>query len=76
VEGPRVIQPRANIGRNEQCWCDSGLKYKRCHLQQEERAASEREKARLEGMRLRTVGESRTNRRTAAVLLLAAALRG
>jgi hypothetical protein len=27
-----VEQPPRNLGRNEPCWCNSGLKYKRCHL--------------------------------------------
>lgn len=24
--------PRPKLGRNEQCWCESGKKYKNCHL--------------------------------------------
>ncbi|MBL8172475.1 MAG: SEC-C domain-containing protein [Acidobacteria bacterium] len=24
------------IGRNNQCWCGSGLKYKKCHLIQDQ----------------------------------------
>lgn len=32
-----------DLGRNDDCWCGSGRKYKRCHLQEDEqklRAAS------------------------------------
>lgn len=25
-------EPVADLGRNETCWCGSGKKYKRCHL--------------------------------------------
>lgn len=24
------------VGRNEPCWCGSGKKYKKCHLQQDD----------------------------------------
>lgn len=27
-------------GRNEQCWCGSGKKYKKCHLNDDEKKAS------------------------------------
>jgi len=27
-----------NIGRNDPCWCESGLKYKKCHLNKEVKA--------------------------------------
>ena len=27
------IAPEVSLGRNETCWCGSGLKYKRCHLE-------------------------------------------
>lgn len=26
-----------NLGRNERCWCGSGLKYKACHLESDDR---------------------------------------
>jgi methionyl aminopeptidase len=29
-----------NIGRNDKCWCKSGLKYKRCHLEFDEKLES------------------------------------
>jgi len=29
----------AHIGRNEPCWCGSGLKYKKCHLNREDQQA-------------------------------------
>jgi hypothetical protein len=25
------------LGRNDRCWCDSGKKYKNCHLEADER---------------------------------------
>lgn len=28
------------IGRNDNCWCGSGLKYKRCHLGREQMSAT------------------------------------
>ena len=31
-----ACQPR-NLGRNDECWCGSGRKYKRCHLEEDER---------------------------------------
>ena len=35
-EAPRVVEQRTltdeqRIGRNDPCWCGSGLKYKKCH---------------------------------------------
>jgi len=30
---------RKETGRNELCWCGSGKKYKRCHLQDDEKKA-------------------------------------
>ena len=33
-----VFSPR--IGRNDPCWCGSGLKYKKCHLAQDEKERS------------------------------------
>lgn len=32
---------RADVGRNDQCWCGSGRKYKRCHLGRVELGPSE-----------------------------------
>ena len=29
-------RPR-NLGRNDDCWCGSGRKYKKCHLEEDER---------------------------------------
>ena len=26
-----LVDPLAPLGRNEVCWCGSGVKYKRCH---------------------------------------------
>lgn len=30
------------IGRNDPCWCGSGKKYKRCHLEEDEKKRSQR----------------------------------
>lgn len=35
-------EPRADLGRNEPCWCGSGRKYKKCHLGREQLALAER----------------------------------
>lgn len=32
------INPVEKMGRNEQCWCGSGLKYKKCHSDRERQA--------------------------------------
>lgn len=37
-----VAAPRADIGRNDACWCGSGRKYKKCHLGHEEKSLPER----------------------------------
>lgn len=34
--------PRADVGRNEPCWCGSGRKYKKCHLDRETLTVEER----------------------------------
>jgi uncharacterized protein YchJ len=31
-EDETVVRPEPKIGRNEPCWCGSGKKYKKCHL--------------------------------------------
>ena len=31
ITGPE-LQPVPDLGRNDRCWCDSGKKYKACHL--------------------------------------------
>ena len=33
------VQPRPGLGRNEPCWCGSGRKYKKCHLDRQARLA-------------------------------------
>jgi len=44
--------PTPDLGRNDECWCGSGQKYKRCHLatdarkRSSERAAARRGPAR------------------------------
>jgi methionyl aminopeptidase len=35
----------ATRGRNELCWCGSGKKYKKCHLEADANAAAERNAA-------------------------------
>jgi hypothetical protein len=35
IELPPLLQPSSKLGRNDHCWCGSGLKYKKCHLQRE-----------------------------------------
>jgi preprotein translocase subunit SecA len=32
-----VRRERPKIGRNDPCWCGSGQKYKKCHMEQDER---------------------------------------
>ena len=34
----RSDQKRTDLGRNDLCWCGSGKKYKRCHLDKDETA--------------------------------------
>ena len=34
---PKPAQSRAELGRNELCWCGSGKKYKKCHLAKDEK---------------------------------------
>jgi hypothetical protein len=41
VEPAPVVKP----GRNDPCWCGSGKKYKKCHLQQDEESAREERSA-------------------------------
>lgn len=36
------VRPRADLGRNDRCWCGSGRKYKQCHLGKEELPLAER----------------------------------
>jgi uncharacterized protein YecA (UPF0149 family) len=33
----RAPQPTHDLGRNDPCWCGSGLKYKRCHLEKDQK---------------------------------------
>ena len=35
-------EPRTDVGRNDPCWCGSGRKYKKCHLNREELTLEER----------------------------------
>lgn len=36
---PAPVRRRATPGRNDPCWCNSGKKYKKCHLDSDEREA-------------------------------------
>jgi hypothetical protein len=36
ASGEEECQPR-NLGRNDDCWCGSGRKYKKCHLEEDEK---------------------------------------
>jgi len=29
--------PGKDLGRNDSCWCGSGMKYKKCHLDHDEK---------------------------------------
>lgn len=33
-------QPIPALGRNDRCWCDSGRKYKACHMESDDRKRS------------------------------------
>jgi hypothetical protein len=37
---PEPVQRRHTPGRNDPCWCGSGKKYKKCHLESDERPQS------------------------------------
>jgi uncharacterized protein YecA (UPF0149 family) len=34
---PEEQKPAHNLGRNDQCWCGSGRKYKQCHLHEDQK---------------------------------------
>lgn len=34
---PKPATPRPELGRNDPCWCGSGKKYKKCHLDKDEK---------------------------------------
>ncbi len=35
ILGNGVQRPEVELTRNEDCWCGSGLKYKRCHMEKD-----------------------------------------
>jgi hypothetical protein len=35
---PQPVRRTPNLGRNDPCWCGSGKKYKKCHLESDEKA--------------------------------------
>jgi uncharacterized protein YecA (UPF0149 family) len=37
--------PAVRPGRNELCWCGSGMKYKKCHLLEDEKRDQKRAEA-------------------------------
>lgn len=39
IVGPET-QAVPDLGRNERCWCGSGLKYKGCHMAADDRRRS------------------------------------
>lgn len=39
---PREVVSHKHHGRNEQCWCGSGRKYKLCHMAADQRKAKRR----------------------------------
>lgn len=41
--GPKPA-PDMALGRNEPCWCGSGAKYKRCHLESDQRRLQSQKK--------------------------------
>ncbi|HKV10438.1 MAG TPA: SEC-C metal-binding domain-containing protein [Thermoanaerobaculia bacterium] len=50
----KPAKPRAELGRNDLCWCGSGKKYKKCHLDKDakdryEEAHAARVAAQLKG---------------------------
>jgi hypothetical protein len=48
--GPKVSRD-LSLGRNDDCWCGSGKKYKKCHMEQDEPL---RDQARKMGCKSRT----------------------
>jgi hypothetical protein len=38
-----VISGKKKIGRNDPCWCGSGKKWKKCHINREPQTAEEKE---------------------------------
>lgn len=36
LKSPEPEAQRPILGRNETCWCGSGRKYKKCHLDEDE----------------------------------------
>ncbi len=40
--GGKAQAEQKELGRNELCWCGSGKKYKRCHLEMDEKKARAR----------------------------------
>ncbi|MCF6265444.1 MAG: SEC-C domain-containing protein [Desulfuromusa sp.] len=46
-EGLEPAPPEILPLRNDLCWCDSGLKYKKCHLEQDQLYLEKRRKKEL-----------------------------
>ncbi|NOZ78716.1 MAG: hypothetical protein GXP48_05965 [Acidobacteria bacterium] len=40
VFSPPTPPADLRLGRNDPCWCGSGMKYKQCHLRSDERKRS------------------------------------
>jgi len=43
---PEPVHRSVTLGRNDPCWCGSGKKYKKCHLESDEKSRPERPSAR------------------------------
>ncbi len=39
-KGKEENRPAEKPGRNDLCWCGSGIKYKKCHLAEDEKTAA------------------------------------
>ncbi|MFC1850403.1 SEC-C metal-binding domain-containing protein [candidate division CSSED10-310 bacterium] len=49
--GMKRPQNLENIGRNDICWCGSGLKYKRCHLSADSEIKASQRSAKLKAQK-------------------------
>ncbi len=46
---PEEDPARPETGRNDPCWCGSGVKYKKCHLAEDEKKLSKKYEASCSG---------------------------
>ncbi len=40
IKSAEENEPAQKPGRNDPCWCGSGIKYKKCHLSQDDKKAA------------------------------------